>query len=82
MAARYIVQPRPTGDGYSLIGPLLPYPLWYLDEIQAGHMAHHLGRFAGGNVVYLDSGGYPVAVERIDPEVRTPARTRREKRGR
>jgi hypothetical protein len=72
MRARYIVQPRPTGDGYSLTGPLLPYPLWYLDETHAGSMAHHLGRYSGGSVVYLDSTGYTVIAETIEQETRSP----------
>lgn len=75
MLPRYIV--RPSGNGFTLTGPDLPYALRFADEITAGSMAHHLGRITGGRVVYLDRSGHPIITETItggiEPTGATPA---------
>ena len=70
MIARYVVKPRPRRDGFSLSGPKLPYPLWYVDDLAALSYAHHMLRehtLWGGDQLlhgadrsrtYLDQPGY------------------------
>lgn len=63
MLPRYIV--KPSGNGFTLTGPDLPYALRFTDEITAGSMAHHLGRITGGRVIYLSRSGHPIITETI-----------------
>jgi hypothetical protein len=54
----YLVTPRPTGDGWNLTGPDLPFGLWFTDEAKAADHGAFMLRSRGGSVVIVESSGY------------------------
>ena len=61
---RYIIAPRPAGDGWNMSGTRLPYTLWHTRLDFAIEHAHHLMRdIECGSIWVLDSSGYPIVAE-------------------
>lgn len=62
----FMLYPRTSGDGFTLIGTTLYYGLWYRNEFDALSYAHSRCT-SGGTVTVVDSHGYPIITERIGP---------------
>ena len=69
MLPTYFVRPHRAG-GHAVTGSLLPRPIRYMNDAHAASYAHRMLRESGGRVVVIDSSGYVVITEHVEPRSR------------